>query len=183
MRHFILLFLFSLGALAFFYNEWSKQPIKAVEKKTETVQPDYIAEDIKVRIFDDAGQPNAELESSYMAYYANTDSANFTQSIYRVFNQEDTNWQLTANQSQLVEQEFIYLTGGVELVALTPSPWFSHFSLDTLDINLIDKSIYSDSNVKAYGDNINLSAIGLSGNLAQEQLLLEQSVNATIKAE
>ncbi len=95
----------------------------------------------------------------------------------------DTNkvptWSVKADRAKLTNDRMLYLTGHVEVNALTPDSQLRKITTDKAEINLVTQDVTSDTLVTLYGTSFNSSGLKMRGNLRSKNAELIEKVRTS----
>lgn len=182
MRTFFLILIFCLVASYHFWRDYLQPTEKATRSETAEWQADYIATNLNSTRFDKQGFALASMQSKKMEYFDELGFAYFKESEYWLFQTEQsTNWQLNSKQGTLTDNNLLTLEQGVEVTTNDKNALVYEFLLAKVEVDLTNKTLYSDSEITAKGNNLLVTGNQLSGDFNSLVFELKNDAQTIIK--
>ncbi|ALB65330.1 LPS export ABC transporter periplasmic protein LptC [Cronobacter dublinensis] len=143
-------------------------------------EPTYQSEQSNTVVYSPEGALNYRLIAQHVEYFSQDGVSWFTQPVMTTF---DTNkvptWSVKADRAKLTNDRMLYLTGHVEVNALTPDSQLRKITTDKAEINLVTQDVTSDTLVTLYGTSFNSSGLKMRGNLRSKNAELIEKVRTS----
>ncbi|MBF4946074.1 LPS export ABC transporter periplasmic protein LptC [Cronobacter sakazakii] len=143
-------------------------------------EPTYQSEQSNTLVYSPEGALNYRLVAQHVEYFSDDGVSWFTQPVMTTF---DTNkvptWSVKADRAKLTNDRMLYLTGHVEVNALTPDSQLRKITTDKAEINLVTQDVTSDTLVTLYGTSFNSSGLKMHGNLRSKNAELIEKVRTS----
>ncbi|NUW60286.1 LPS export ABC transporter periplasmic protein LptC [Cronobacter muytjensii] len=143
-------------------------------------EPTYQSEQSNTVVYSPEGALNYRLVAQHVEYFSEDGISWFTQPVMTTF---DTNkvptWSVKADRAKLTNDRMLYLTGHVEVNALTPDSQLRKITTDKAEINLVTQDVTSDTLVTLYGTSFNSSGLKMRGNLRSKNAELIEKVRTS----
>ncbi|EOC0554213.1 LPS export ABC transporter periplasmic protein LptC [Cronobacter sakazakii] len=143
-------------------------------------EPTYQSEQSNTLVYSPEGALNYRLVAQHVEYFSDDGVSWFTQPVMTTF---DTNkvptWSVKADRAKLTNDRMLYLTGHVEVNALTPDSQLRKITTDKAEINLVTQDVTSDTLVTLYGTSFNSSGLKMRGNLRTKNAELIEKVRTS----
>ncbi|AKE93532.1 LPS export ABC transporter periplasmic protein LptC [Cronobacter sakazakii] len=143
-------------------------------------EPTYQSEQSNTLVYSPEGALNYRLVAQHVEYFSEDGVSWFTQPVMTTF---DTNkvptWSVKADRAKLTNDRMLYLTGHVEVNALTPDSQLRKITTDKAEINLVTQDVTSDTLVTLYGTSFNSSGLKMRGNLRSKNAELIEKVRTS----
>ncbi|ELQ6262616.1 LPS export ABC transporter periplasmic protein LptC [Cronobacter malonaticus] len=143
-------------------------------------EPTYQSEQSNTMVYSPEGALNYRLIAQHVEYFSDDGVSWFTQPVMTTF---DTNkvptWSVKADRAKLTNDRMLYLTGHVEVNALTPDSQLRKITTDKAEINLVTQDVTSDTLVTLYGTSFNSSGLKMRGNLRSKNAELIEKVRTS----
>ncbi|ELQ5982397.1 LPS export ABC transporter periplasmic protein LptC [Cronobacter sakazakii] len=143
-------------------------------------EPTYQSEQSNTLVYSPEGALNYRLIAQHVEYFSDDGVSWFTQPVMTTF---DTNkvptWSVKADRAKLTNDRMLYLTGHVEVNALTPDSQLRKITTDKAEINLVTQDVTSDTLVTLYGTSFNSSGLKMRGNLRSKNAELIEKVRTS----
>ncbi|MDK1144430.1 LPS export ABC transporter periplasmic protein LptC [Cronobacter sakazakii] len=143
-------------------------------------EPTYHSEQSNTVVYSPEGALNYRLVAQHVEYFSDDGVSWFTQPVMTTF---DTNkvptWSVKADRAKLTNDRMLYLTGHVEVNALTPDSQLRKITTDKAEINLVTQDVTSDTLVTLYGTSFNSSGLKMRGNLRSKNAELIEKVRTS----
>ena len=145
-----------------------------------STEPTYQSEQSNTLVYSPEGALNYRLVAQHVEYFSEDGVSWFTQPVMTTF---DTNkvptWSVKADRAKLTNDRMLYLTGHVEVNALTPDSQLRKITTDKAEINLVTQDVTSDTLVTLYGTSFNSSGLKMRGNLRSKNAELIEKVRTS----
>ena len=181
-RTIFIIALVAVIATLILWQPWQSEQRAPSEETPQQLRPDFTAENLVSQIFDEQGRLTHRIQASQMAHYSQRKLTELQNPIYATYlnsaGSEDVAelWQVTALEGQVYDDEKLELINQVEVTNLTEIGYIRHIELANLTINLIDKTMTSESPVVISGPQFTIRGIGLTINIETQQLELMKHV-------
>ncbi|EOC1165697.1 LPS export ABC transporter periplasmic protein LptC [Cronobacter sakazakii] len=143
-------------------------------------EPTYQSEQSNTLVYSPEGALNYRLVAQHVEYFSDDGVSWFTQPVMTTF---DTNkvptWSVKADRAKLTNDRMLYLTGHVEVNALTPDSQLRKITTDKAEINLVTQDVTSDTLVTLYSTSFNSSGLKMRGNLRSKNAELIEKVRTS----
>ncbi|ELY6209390.1 LPS export ABC transporter periplasmic protein LptC [Cronobacter sakazakii] len=143
-------------------------------------EPTYQSEQSNTLVYSPEGALNYRLVAQHVEYFSDDGVSWFTQPVMTTF---DTNkvptWSVKADRAKLTNDRMLYLTGHVEVNALTTDSQLRKITTDKAEINLVTQDVTSDTLVTLYGTSFNSSGLKMRGNLRSKNAELIEKVRTS----
>ncbi|KID57867.1 lipopolysaccharide export system protein LptC [Pseudoalteromonas luteoviolacea] len=166
----ILLVLFSATMLWLWYP-FLTQTEQATQPEETIAKPDYVAIDLKQTSFAENGQLSYQITAQRMELYQELGFSHFEVPIFVLHNGQH-NWQLTANEATLYENDTLILEGNVKATNLNDAAMITHIDADNLRLEITNRMMRSDQPVIITGPNVTITGKGLIADLNIEVIEL-----------
>jgi lipopolysaccharide export system protein LptC len=128
------------------------------------VKPDYIATQLKQTAFAENGLRSYQVQAHKMELYQELGFSYFEQPTFTLYNGPQ-NWQITATEATLYENNTLILEGEVKANNLTVDAMISHIHADHIKVDINSKLMQSDLPVEIFGPSLNITGQGLTADL------------------
>lgn len=162
---------------------WLWRPFLFSEQKTIPVpvaenQPDYIAQQLKQRVFDDAGKLSHEVTAQSMQLFKETQLTQFIKPVFTIYT-EDGIWHLSAESARLIGNEKLVLEDQVIASNLTPDALIESISAQSIEYSINTKLMVSNHLVTLTGPGMTVAGQGLNADLNQQVIKLINHTETT----
>lgn len=162
---------------------WLWRPFLFSEQKTTPVpvaenQPDYIAQQLKQRVFDDAGKLSHEVTAQSMQLFKETQLTQFIKPVFTIYT-EDGIWHLSAESARLIGNEKLVLEDQVIASNLTPDALIESISAQSIEYSINTKLMVSNHLVTLTGPGMTVAGQGLNADLNQQVIKLINHTETT----
>lgn len=172
----ILLLLFGAGLLLV-WRPFESDRSDADNRRSQIMKPDFIANGLKTRIFEAAGDLAHQLDASHMAHYVQIGLTELEQPVYSVFNENDqATWRISAEQGTFYDDQTLILERNVEITSLQPDTSIDRVVTEYLVIEIPAEVMKTDYPVTIFGPQLTIRGDGLSADLYAEKMELERHV-------
>ncbi|EKM0373349.1 LPS export ABC transporter periplasmic protein LptC [Cronobacter turicensis] len=143
-------------------------------------EPTYQSEQSNTVVYSPEGALNYRLVAQHVEYFSEDGVSWFTQPVMTTFDANKVpTWSVKADRAKLTNDRMLYLTGHVEVNALTPDSQLRKITTDKADINLVTQDVTSDTLVTLYGTSFNSSGLKMRGNLRSKNAELIEKVRTS----
>lgn len=141
-------------------------------------QPDYIAEQLKQRVFDENGKLSHEVTADSMQLYKATQLTEFTKPVFTIYTDEGI-WHLSADSARLVGNDKLILEHQVIASNLTPNALIESISAQSIEYGINTKLMVSNHLVTLSGKGMTVAGQGLNADLNQQIIKLINHTETT----
>ncbi|EOC1334031.1 LPS export ABC transporter periplasmic protein LptC [Cronobacter turicensis] len=143
-------------------------------------EPTYQSEQSNTVVYSPEGALNYRLVAQHVEYFSEDGVSWFTQPVMTTFDANKVpTWSVKADRAKLTNDRMLYLTGHVEVNALTPDSQLRKITTDKAEINLVTQDVTSDTLVTLYGTSFNSSGLKMRGNLRSKNAELIEKVRTS----
>ncbi len=143
-------------------------------------EPTYQSEQSNTVVYSPEGALNYRLVAQHVEYFSEHGVSWFTQPVMTTFDANKVpTWSVKADRAKLTNDRMLYLTGHVEVNALTPDSQLRKITTDKAEINLVTQDVTSDTLVTLYGTSFNSSGLKMRGNLRSKNAELIEKVRTS----
>lgn len=143
-------------------------------------EPTYQSEQSNTVVYSPEGALNYRLVAQHVEYFSEDGISWFTQPVMTTFDANKVpTWSVKADRAKLTNDRMLYLTGHVEVNALTPDSQLRKITTDKAEINLVTQDVTSDTLVTLYGTSFNSSGLKMRGNLRSKNAELIEKVRTS----
>ncbi|EKY3119857.1 LPS export ABC transporter periplasmic protein LptC [Cronobacter turicensis] len=143
-------------------------------------EPTYQSEQSNTVVYSPEGALNYRLVAQHVEYFSDDGVSWFTQPVMTTFDANKVpTWSVKADRAKLTNDRMLYLTGHVEVNALTPDSQLRKITTDKAEINLVTQDVTSDTLVTLYGTSFNSSGLKMRGNLRSKNAELIEKVRTS----
>lgn len=143
-------------------------------------QPDYIAEQVTVRIFDKDGYLADHVRASKLEHFEQLGFTQFNLPRYTLFSAEhQPAWEISSLHAVWFPEDKIILEQQVVLQNLLPGELIERIDTASLQLLLPEKKIQTHEAVTIQGLGFNVKGIGLEARLSDKHLLLNRHLETT----
>jgi len=174
MRKFFLLVVILLVATASFL--WfSPQKTDTQSASDRQFQPDYIAENVTLRVYDQEGYIADLIKASKLEHFEFLGFTQFDLPRYTLFNEaHQPNWEISSLHAVWFPEDKIILEQRVVLLNLLAGELIQRIETASLQMLLPEKKILSHDAVAIKGLGFDIKGIGLEARLSDKNLLLQR---------
>lgn len=138
-------------------------------------QPDYIAENVTMRIFDKDGFLADHIQATKLEHFETLGFTQFNLPRYTLFNSEhQPAWEMSSLHAVWFPEDKIILEQQVVLQNLMPDQLIQSINTVSLELLLPEKKIQTHEAVAILGQGFNVKGIGLEARLSDKHLLLNR---------
>ena len=173
----LLIGLFFISCVLLFMNPfWS---INGVKVKPQSFQPDFVANDMTLRQYNEEGYLSSQLHAQHMAFYDKTNITQFTKPSYILYpKQGSPKWKISADIVLVEQSDRVVLTNNVIISALDPTQNIKSITTSRRELNLGTMMISSEQKIKITGEQYDITGVGLKANLNQQHIELIKDIQA-----
>jgi len=173
----LLIGLFFISCILLFWNPfWS---INSVKVQPQSFKPDFVANDMTLRQYNDDGYLSSQLHAKYMASYDAANITEFTKPSYILYPQQGSpKWKITADIGLFDQSEHVVLTNNVIISAIDPKQKIKSITTSRLELNLVTMMVTSDQEIKIIGQQYDITGVGLKADLNQQKIELIKDIQA-----
>lgn len=143
-------------------------------------QPDYIAEQVTLRIYDKDGYIADHVQASKLEHFEQLGFTLFNLPRYTLFNAEhQPAWEISSLHAVWFPEDKIILEQQVVLQNLLPGELVERIETSSLQLLLPEKKIQTHEAVAIKGLGFNVNGIGLEARLSDRHLLLNRHLETT----
>lgn len=178
-----IIFLLAISSMIFWrVNE--QGPLQEDEQTWEQLIPDFTARGLETRIFESDGRLSHQIRAEGMAHFSLLGRTELNAPTYISYlsdphHQNDAtgaNWQVSARQGRLYENELLVLEHDVRVLNLSEIGYVEQIDTDFLSINLQTRTMHTDKLVLIQGDRFVIQGEGMRVDLEAQQLELIKHV-------
>jgi lipopolysaccharide export system protein LptC len=163
----ILLFILALGLSL---PGWLAKEEVAVDSQTEEAWvPNYQASKMRSTLYDKLGQINHQVFALKMENFDLLGFTLFKQPSYLLFAQSLHPWKVEAQEGTLYEDQRIQFETDVEIISLDEQGYVQIIRTNFVEVNLTEKTMYSDQAVEIVGPNYVINSNGFTASLETQR--------------
>lgn len=173
----LLIGLFFISCILLFWNPfWS---INSVKVQPQIFQPDFVADDMTLRQYNDQGYLSSQLHAQHMTYYDQANITEFTKPSYILYPTEGSpKWRISADIGLFDQSDHVVLRNNVIITAIDPKQKIKSITTSRLELNLATMMVTSDQAIKIIGEQYYITGVGLKADLNQQQIELIKDIQA-----
>lgn len=176
------LFFLLLSALIYGVIEWRSATIKEDTLIVDEQRPDFIAEKLESKIFNEAGQLSHTIEAERMEHYSELEVSYFEHPNYTLYpKKENEPWKVSAQEATLYKDNKVELTNQVHIQATEADSLIQNIYCKKIALNLKTNIISSEQAVVVEGKDFTMYGSGLVINLNTKQMTLTQHERTNYK--
>ncbi|WP_299080102.1 LPS export ABC transporter periplasmic protein LptC [uncultured Paraglaciecola sp.] len=157
-------------ALALSLPGWLAEEEVNLESPTEDAWiPNYQATKMRSTLYDKFGQINHQVFAQQMESFDLLGFTLFKQPNYLLFAQSLHPWKVDAQEGTLYDDQRIQFENNVEITSLDTKGYIQVIRTHFVEVNLTDKTIYSDQAVEIVGPNYVISSNGFTASLETQR--------------
>ena len=169
------LFVLLLSALIYGIIEWRTAAIEQDTLIVDVERPDFIAEKLKSRIYNEMGQLSHTIEAERMEHYADLEVSYFEAPHYTLYPQKDGQpWKVSAQEATLYKDNRVELKTQVHIQATDVDSLIKEIYCKTIALDLKTNIISSEQAVIVVGKDFTMYGSGLIIDLNTKQMTLTQ---------
>jgi lipopolysaccharide export system protein LptC len=176
------LIIFIFSSIAYTIFEWQYNQSSSKDAINTELNPDFIAETLKTRLYGKDGLLSLEVKAQRMEHYGDLDFTHFEYPKYTLYpkNQQST-WQLTANEATLQDDNRIILETRVLLKAADKNSLIQEIHCKYLELDLNTNILSSNQTIMVKGKDFTMYGSGLIVDLNTTQMTLTEHVQTIYK--
>lgn len=137
--------------------------------------PDYIAENLTLRIYDQDGYLADQLQAERLEHFEQLGFTQFSTPQYMLFNNEhQAAWAISSQEGIWFPDDKIILEQNVVVQNLLPNQMIEQLTTHSLQLLLPEKTLHTHEKVRIIGQGFYIHAIGMQADLQQHLLTLHQ---------
>jgi lipopolysaccharide export system protein LptC len=157
-------------ALALSLPGWLSQEEVMVDSQTEEAWvPNYQASEMRSTLYDKLGQINHQVFAQKMENFDLLGFTLFKQPNYLLFAQSLHPWKVDAQEGTLYEDQRIQFETDVEITSLDEQGYIQVIRTNFVEVNLAEKTMYSDKPVEIIGPNYVINSNGFTASLETQK--------------
>jgi lipopolysaccharide export system protein LptC len=157
-------------ALALGLPSWLSDEEVEVDSQTEEAWiPNYQASKMRSTLYDKLGKINHQVFAQKMESFDLLGFTLFKQPSYLLFAQSMHPWKVEAQEGTLYEDQRIQFENDVEITSLDEQGYVQVIRTHFVEVNLADKTMYSDQAVEIVGPNYVINSNGFSASLETQK--------------
>lgn len=157
-------------ALALSFPGWlAKESLKVDSQTEDAWVPNYQASNMRSTLYDKLGQINHQVFSQKMERFDLLGFTLFKQPSYLLFAQSLHPWKVDAQEGTLYEDQRIQFETDVEITSLDKQGYIQVIRTNFVEVNLTEKTMYSDQPVEIIGPNYVINSNGFTASLETQK--------------
>jgi lipopolysaccharide export system protein LptC len=157
-------------ALALSLPGWlSKEEVMVDSQTEEAWVPNYQASKMRSTLYDKLGQINHQVFAQKMENFDLLGFTLFKQPNYLLFAQSQHPWKVDAQEGTLYEDQRIQFETDVEITSLDEQGYIQVIRTNFVEVNLAEKTMYSDQPVEIIGPNYVINSNGFTASLETQK--------------
>jgi lipopolysaccharide export system protein LptC len=157
-------------ALALSLPSWlSEEEVKVDSQTEEAWIPNYQANKMRSTLYDKLGQIKHQVFAQKMESFDLLGFTLFKQPSYVLFAQSLHPWKVDAQEGTLYEDQRIQFETNVEISSLDEQGYIQVIRTNFVEVNLADKTMYSDQPVEIVGPNYVINSNGFTASLETQR--------------
>ena len=157
-------------ALALSLPSWlSKEEVKVDSQTEESWVPNYQASKMRSTLYDKLGKINHQVFAQKMENFDLLGFTLFKKPDYLLFAQSPHPWKVDAQEGTLYEDQRIQFETDVEITSLDERSYILVIRTNFVEINLAEKTMYSDEPVEIVGPNYVINSNGFTASLETQR--------------
>ncbi len=175
-----ILALFALALLVYLPTWMNKKPQQQKLQQADAHKPAYRAKNITTTLYDDEGNINHQVFAKTMEHYDLLGFVTFSQPLYSIYSeQEQSPWQLKAQEGTLYNGKIVQLDKNVELTSSGPDDFIRFVKTEFIQLDLETRQMTSDQPVTIQGVDYTIESNGVTANLRTKHYELIDHVQTT----
>ncbi len=167
------LFILLLSALIYGIIEWRSASIKQDTLIVDQKRPDFIAEKLHTKIYNNLGQLSYTIQAERMEHYADLAVSYFELPNYTLYpKKEGKAWKLSAKEATLFKDNSVELKTQVQIRATEIDSLIKEIHCKAIALDLKTNIISSEQRVVVVGKDFTMYGSGLIFNLNTKQMTL-----------
>jgi len=176
------LFVLLLSALIYGVMEWRSASIQEDTLIVDEQRPDFIAENLKSKIYSDIGKLSHTIEAERMEHYSDLEVSYFELPNYTLYPQKDANpWKVSAQEATLYKDNRVELKKQVHIRATEDDSLIKEIHCKTIALDLKTNIISSEQDVVVVGKDFTIYGSGLIIDLNTKQMTITQHEHTIYK--
>ncbi|MFQ3208801.1 MAG: lipopolysaccharide export system protein LptC [Colwellia sp.] len=169
------LFVLLLSALVYGIIEWRTATIEQNTLIVDEQRPDFIAEQLQSKIYNELGQLSHTIEAQRMEHYADLEVSYFELPNYTLYPQKvGQPWKVSAQEATLYKDNRVELKNQVHIRATAIDSLIKEIYCKTIALDLKTNIISSEQAVVVVGKDFTMYGSGLIIDLNTKQMTLTQ---------
>ncbi|WP_019027273.1 LPS export ABC transporter periplasmic protein LptC [Colwellia piezophila] len=169
------LFVLLLSALVYGIMEWRNSSIEEDTLIVDEQRPDFIAEQLRSKIYSDVGLLSHTIEAERMEHYADLEVSFFELPNYTLYpKKEGKPWEISAQEATLYKDNRVELKHNVRIRATEIDSLIKEIHCKTIALDLKTNIISSEQAVVVIGKDFTMYGSGLIIDLNTKQMTLTQ---------
>ena len=175
----ILISLFFISGILLFWNPfWSITESKK-NNVSQIEQPDFIAQGMTLRQYNDEGHISSQVYAQHMAHYELQDITKFTKPSYIIYLGDGApKWKVTADTGVFDQRDQVILENNVIISAIDPNENIKSISTSQLTLDLTTMILTSDQKIEIIGTQYHITGVGLKADLNKQHIELIKEIQA-----
>lgn len=162
-------FLFLL-ALGLSLPGWlNNDEVKNDTQTEEAWVPNYQAKKMRSTLYDKSGKINHQVFAEQMENYELLGFTLFKKPEYLLFAQTHNPWKVDAREGTLYEDQRLQFETDVEITSLNEDGYVQTIRTSFVEVNLLDKTMFSDQAVEIVGPNYVINSNGFTVSLETQR--------------
>ncbi|RTE86350.1 MULTISPECIES: LPS export ABC transporter periplasmic protein LptC [Gammaproteobacteria] len=183
LRTILLILAISIVAIFLLWQPQREQVIEEESQASEQLVPDFIAENLETRIYDQTGRLSHRIQAQEMSHYIQQNRTELIQPIYTSYLRElsastGNLWQISAELGEFLDDERLELMNSVQISNLSQMGYIQNIETQALQIDIPKREMTSSEPVQITGPQINIKGIGFRVDLESQQLELIEHVES-----
>jgi lipopolysaccharide export system protein LptC len=147
----------------------SKEEVKVDSLAEEAWIPNYQANKMRSTLYGKLGQIEHQVFAQKMESFDLLGFTLFKQPNYLLFAQSQHPWKIDAQEGTLYEDQRIQFETNVEITSLNERGYIQVIRTNFVEVNLADKTMYSDQPVEIVGPNYVINSNGFTASLETQR--------------
>jgi lipopolysaccharide export system protein LptC len=157
-------------ALALSLPSWLAEEEVKVDSQTEEAWiPNYQATKMRSTLYDKLGQINHQVFAQKMESFDLLGFTLFKQPNYLLFAQSPHPWRVDVQEGTLYADKRIQFETNVEITSLDEKGYIQVIRTNFVEVNLVDRTMYSDQPVEIVGPNYVINSNGFTASLETQR--------------
>lgn len=160
------------------FQDKEKPSISVTEIVGTELKPDYYAENLQLREFNELGELQSSIKTNLLSHYVEQQQANLESPEIVMYSVDGDTWDINSRSGTIQDDtRNLRLQNDVTL-KVSDSNEQQKMLLQTVEINfdVAEQSLWTDSPISAESGKSNFDAIGLHMDLKTEQFVLKEKV-------
>lgn len=171
-------------ALVLYWQVQVKRNEQALIKDDSIERPDYVADNLHTKEFNQAGLIESQMTAKHMVHFASDDSTIFKEPVLLVAPEESQSlWQITAKEARLNRQDnSVTLQHDVRINAVNVDEPIQELTTQYVMLDLNTMLGHSEEKVLIKGQGFTIEGLGLFADSNAEKLTLLSQVEGTYES-